>query len=99
MTTIDNNSHSDNKDYDNGNVKYWSYYYLVDNIFNNLMSPDNKYIIQAKTKFSDFRIKSPVTFFDIYKDFKEDTKRDLEHYVRDCNSKEQVYRKLDGIIT
>ena len=63
------------------------------------MSPDNKYIIQSITKFPYFRIKSPVTFFDIHKDFKEDTKRDLEHYVRDCNSKEQVYRKLDGIIT
>jgi len=66
MTTIDNHSHSDNKDYDNGNVDYWSYYYLVDNIFNNMMSPDNNYVIQAKTKFHYFRIKSPVTFFDIY---------------------------------
>ena len=98
-TTIDNNSHSDNKDYDNGNVKYWSHAYLVDNIFNNLMSPDNKYIIQSITKFPYFRIKSPVTFFDIYKDIKEDTKRDLELYVRDCNSQEQAYRKLDGIFT
>jgi hypothetical protein len=63
------------------------------------MSPDNKYIIQSVTKFHDFRRKSPVTFFDIYKDFKEDTKRDLELYVSNCNSKEQVYHKLDGIIT
>jgi len=99
MTTIDNNSHSDNKDYDNGNVKYWSYSYLVDNIFNDMMSPDNKYIIQAKTKLTDFRRNSSVTFFDIYNDFKEDTKKDLALYVRDCNSQEQVYRKLDGIFT
>ena len=99
MTTIDNNSYSDNKDYDNGNVKYWSYAYLVDNIFNDMMSPDNKYIIQAKTKLTDFRRNSSVTFFDIYNDFKEDTKKDLALYVRDCNSQEQVYRKLDGIIT
>ena len=99
MTTIDNNSHSDNKDYDNGNVKYWSYSYLVDNIFNDMMSPDNKYIIQAKTKLTDFRRNSSVTFCDIYNDFKEDTKKDLALYVRDCNSQEQVYRKLDGIIT
>jgi hypothetical protein len=99
MSTNHNNSKDNNKDYDNGNVKYWSHYYLVDNIFNDLMSQDNKYIIQAKTKFNDFRRKSPVTFFDIHKDFKKDTKRDLELYVRDCNSKEQAYRKLDGIIT
>ena len=99
MTTIDNNSYSDNKDYDNGNVKYWSYAYLVDNIFNDMMSPDNKYVIQAKTKLTDFRRNSSVTFFDIYNDFKEDTKKDLALYVRDCNSQEQVYRKLDGIFT
>ena len=99
MTSIYNIPSSDNKDYDNGNVKYWSYAYLVDNIFNDMMSPDNKYVIQAKTKLTDFRRNSPVTFFDIYKDFKEDTKKDLALYVRDCNSQEQVYRKLDGIIT
>ena len=99
MTSIDNIPSSDNKDYDNGNVKYWSYYYLVDNIFNNMMSPDNKYIIQAITKYHHFRRKSPVTFFDICKDFEEDTKRDLELYVKDCDSTEQVYHKLDGIIT
>ena len=99
ITTIDNHSHSDNKDYDDDNVDYWSYYYLVDNIFNNMMSPDNKYVIQAKTKFHYFRIKSPITFFDIYNDFKVDTKQDLQLYVRDCNSQEQVYHKLDGIFT
>jgi hypothetical protein len=99
MTTIYTSSNSDNKDYDNGNVKYWSYSYLVDNIFNNLMSPDNKYIIQARTKLPYFRIKSPVTFFDIYNDFKEDTKKDIELYVKDCKSHEQAYQKLDGIIT
>jgi hypothetical protein len=75
MTTTDNKLNSDNKDYDNGNVKSWSYYYLVDNIFNDMMSPNNKYIIQSITKFPYFRIKSPVTFYDIYNDFKEDTKR------------------------
>jgi len=63
------------------------------------MSPDNKYVIQAKTKFHYFRIKSPITFFDIYNDFKVDTKQDLQLYVRDCNSQEQVYHKLDGIFT
>ena len=63
------------------------------------MSPDNKYIIQSITKFRYFRIKSPVTYFDIHKDFKDDTKKDIELYIKDCKSKEQAYQKLDGIIT
>lgn len=99
MSTNHCNSKENNKDFDNGNVKCWSYYYLVDNIFNNLMSPDNKYIIQSITKFRYFRIKSPVTYFDIHKDFKDDTKKDIELYIKDCKSKEQAYQKLDGIIT
>ena len=99
MSTNHCNSKENNKDFDNGNVKCWSYYYLVDNIFNNLMSPDNKYIIQSITKFRYFRIKSPVTYFDIHKDFKDDTKTEIELYIKDCKSKEQAYQKLDGIIT
>ena len=64
------------------------------------MSPNNKYIIQAITKFHYFRIKSPVTSFDInIKDIKEDTKNDLKLYVKGCNSPDKVYQKLDGIIT
>ena len=99
MSTNHCNSKENNKDFDNGNVEYWSYSYLVDNIFNNLMGPDNKYIIQSITKFPYFRIKSPVTYFDIHNDFKEDTKKDIELYIKDCKSKEQAYQKLDGIIT
>src|SRR4051794_1336532 len=100
MSTNHNSSKDNNKGYDNGNVKYWSYSYLLDNIFNNLMGPNNKYIIQAITKFNYFRIKSPVTFFDICtKDFKEDTEKDIKLYVKDCRSQRAVYQKLDGPIT
>ena len=60
----------------------------------------NKYILQATNKFKYFRLKSPEVKFCIYiKDFKEDTTKHLELYVSACNSKEQVYHKLDGIIT
>ena len=60
----------------------------------------NNYVIQAKTKFHYFRIKSPVTVFEIsFKGFKEDTKKDIALYVKDCKSQEEVYLKLDGIIT
>jgi|tagenome__1003787_1003787.scaffolds.fasta_scaffold20176594_1 hypothetical protein len=98
-TTIDNDSHSDNKDYDNDNVNRWSYYYLVDNIFNNLMG-SNKYIIQAITKFQYFRRKSPVTFFEIcIKDIKDETKKEFDLYLKDCKSQDEAYKKLDGIIT
>ena len=99
MTTIDINSYSDNKGYGNDNAEYWSYCYLIDNIFNNLMS-SNKYIIQAITKFQYFRRKSPVTFFDIcIGDLKEDTKRELGLCLKDCKSQDDAYKKLDGIIT
>jgi hypothetical protein len=99
MSTIHNYLPLDNKGYEDDNVDYWSYSYLVDNIFNNLMST-NKYIFQAKEKFRYFRIKSEVTFFEIYtKDLKEDTKRDLDLYLKDCKSPIERYQKLNGIIT
>src|SRR3954454_7220301 len=86
----------------------WSYGYLVDNLFNNLMdcyvSEDglriNKYILQAREKFKYIRLKSPAVKFCIYKkDIKDNTKKDIELYVKDCKSQEQVYRKLDGLIS
>ena len=86
----------------------WSYGYLLDKIFNDLMDCQgtengikiNKYILQARDKFNYIRLKSPEVKFCIYiKDFKEDTTKHLELYVSVCNSKEQVCHKLDGIIT
>src|SRR4051794_40241194 len=87
----------------------WSIAYLIDNIFNDLMDKSiedkngkkiNKYIHQAITKFDDFRIKSQVTFFDIYKeDLSNETKKHVNYYVKDCNSKRKIYQKLNGIIT
>jgi hypothetical protein len=99
MATINNIPINNNKDFDNDEVNYWSFSYLIDNIFNNLMN-SNKYIIQAVTKFNDFRRKSPVTLFVIdIKDLKEDTRNDLKLYVKDCKSSVEVYQKLDGLIT
>jgi hypothetical protein len=86
----------------------WSYEHLVDKIFNDLMDCQgaendikiNKYILQAVEKFRYIRIKSPDVKFSIYaKDFKEDTKKDIELYVKDCKSEEQASRKLDGPIS
>src|SRR4051812_37210406 len=87
----------------------WSTEYLIDNIFNDLMDKTiidkhgnkiNKYIHQSITKFNDFRRKSAVTFFDINKDdLATETKRQLNYYVKDCDSKLKIYQKLNGIIT
>jgi hypothetical protein len=89
-------------------VDAWSYGYLVDKIFNDLMDCQvsenglriNKYILQARDKFKYIRIKSPVVKYYIYKiDIKEDTKRYIGFYQQDWKSKDKAYRKLDGLIS
>lgn len=87
----------------------WSTEYLIDNIFNDLMDKSledkngmkiNKYLYQAITKFQYFRIKSPVTFFDIFKDdLSNETIKYLNDHVKDCNTGSRTYGKLNGIMT
>ncbi len=52
---------------ENIDTEFWSYEYLVDNVFNDLRDSDSKYIHQVTKKFNDFRINFPVTLFYIYK--------------------------------
>lgn len=87
----------------------WSTEYLIDNIFNDLMDKSledkngmkiNKYLYQAITKLQYFRIKSPVTFFDIFKDdLSNETIKYLNDHVKDCNTGSRTYGKLNGIMT
>jgi len=87
----------------------WSTTYLIDNIFNDLMDKTiiddqgnkiNKYIHQSITKFNDFRRKLSVTFFYVFaEDLANETRKQLNYYVKDCDSKLKKYRKLNGIIT
>jgi len=89
------------------NTDSWSTEYLIDNIFNNLMENGyekdekiNKYIIQLIDKFNFFRIKSPITIFEInIKDLYLETKYQINNYTEECKTKEKKYRKLDGIVT
>jgi hypothetical protein len=87
----------------------WSTAYLIDNIFNDLMDKSiedkngkkfNKYIHQAITKFQDFRRKSSLTFFYIFKDdLSAETKKHLNDYIKTCNTPKKRYQKLNGIMT
>lgn len=80
MTLINNISTNHNNDYDHLDDEPWTYWYLIDNTFNSLMNLGSKYICQAVEKFNDFRRKSPVTYFIIYKkDFSNETRKRLEH--------------------
>jgi hypothetical protein len=104
MFIISNTSINHNKDCDGDKVEIWSYSHLFDNIINDLMSANdnkyNNYIIQAFTKFHDFRRKSPDAIFIIYNlDLKEGTKKEIEPYIKNCKTVEEAYNKLDGIIT
>ena len=67
--------------------KFWSYEYLVDNVFNDLMDSYSKYIHQVTKKFNDFRINFPVTLFYIYKkDIKINTIKKIEYYIINCKT-------------
>lgn len=82
----------------------WDFEYCIDNVFNNLMdngyiqgTNSHIYIDQAIAKFNDFRIKSPVTFFEIHKkDLAHDTKHQLELYVQNSKNQKEVYHRLNG---
>ncbi len=99
----------DNSDEYQSATNIWSTAYLIDNIFNDLMNKSiedkngkkiNKYIYQAVTKFLDFRIKSPVTFFNIFKDdLSNETKKHLNDDLKDHSSESKIYQKLNGIMT
>jgi hypothetical protein len=107
-----NVNEKDNKYFDHvkkNDHNFWSLSYLVDNIFNDLMDKStvddnngykiNKYIYQAVTKFQDFRRKSPVTFFDIFKDdLSTETKKHLKDYTKTCNTQRKRYQKLNAIM-
>ncbi len=88
------------------NTENWTYEYLVDKVFFNLMqngvnyeTKSNKYIIQFVNKFEYFRIRSSSTFFEIdIKDLSEDTIKQIEDHTKDCKTVEEKYRKLDGVI-
>lgn len=87
----------------------WSTAYLIDSIFNDLMdkfiedkngNKMNKYICHAIIKLQDFRINSPVTFFEIIiDDLSTVTRQQLNDYVKNRNSESKMHHKLNGIMT
>jgi hypothetical protein len=90
------------------NDPIWTFEYLVDNMFVNLMENGygkntklNKYIHQVADKFDLFRIRSPTTFFEINKkDLSNETLKQLEDYAKQgCKTKGERYQKLDGLFT
>jgi hypothetical protein len=112
MISKNNTNNKDNKSFDHrkeNDNDIWSTAFLIDNIFNDLIGKVledknnkklNKYIYQSIIKFKDFRRKSPVTFFDIFKDdLANETRKQLNYYVKDCDSEIKIYHKLNGIIT
>ena len=63
------------------------------------MNAGSKYINQAVEKFRYFRIKSPVTRFEIFKnDFSDEIRKKLVQKVRNHVTKDEKYNKLDGIM-
>ena len=84
----------------------WTPWYLVDNIFVNLMengyvknTKSNKYILQLTDKFKYFRIKSPVTLYEIsYKDLDVKTTKQIKDYTKGCKSTEEKHQRLDWVI-
>ncbi len=99
MSTINYTSINNNKDYDD-HFESCSYERLIDIIFNDVMGSDNRYIIQAITKFHNLRRKSPVTFFDIHKkDIDDNTHKQIDLYIKNCKTQEEAYHKLNGVIT
>ncbi len=63
------------------------------------MDSDSKYIHQTVTKFNDIRRPSDI-LFDIYKkNFKNETRKRIEHKIRNCKSSEEADDKLYGIMT
>ena len=86
--------------------KVWTPGYLVDNIFVNLMengydedTKSNEYVIQFVEKFPFLRIASSSTFFEIdTKDLDKDTIAQITDYAKDCKTREERYRRLNGVI-
>ncbi len=84
----------------------WTPGYLVDSIFVNLMengydknTKSNEYILQLAYKFKYFRVKSPVTLYEIsYKDLDVKTIKQIRDYTKGCKSKEEKHQRLDWVI-
>ncbi len=89
------------------NTPIWTFECLVENMFVDLMdngyaknTKSNKYIHQVADKFDFFRIRSPITFFEIdKKDLSNETREQLEDYAKGCRTKEERYQKFDGLFT
>jgi hypothetical protein len=101
MSSIDNTSIDNNKDFDNnGDTKVWSDDYLQNAIFNQLMDIDNKYKNQGLEKFRYFRINSPSAFFDIdIIDLPDEIITQLEVCIKGCQTKDEKYNRLNSIFT
>ena len=84
----------------------WTPGYLVDNIFVNLMengydknTKSNEYILQLADKFRYFRIKSPITLYEIsYKDLDVKTINHIRNYTKCCKSTEEKHQRLNWVI-
>ena len=107
MSTINNISINNNKDFDvEDDVDIWAPSRMADSIFNDLMengyddiSKSNKYIIQIIKKFRYIRIKLEEIHFEIsFKDLNNDTLDQITGYTIDCETAEDKYARLDGII-
>src|SRR5919112_5587454 len=84
----------------------WTSSRLEDKIFNNLLdngldiTKGNKYINQIVDKFRFFRIKSHNVYFEIHKqDLDTKTIQLIETYIQDCKTPNEIYLKLNGILT
>ena len=106
MSTINNISINNNKDFDvEDDVDIWTPSRMVDSIFNDIMEngyddilKSNKYIIQIIKKYKFIRIKAEETRIEIsFKDLNKNTLDQITEYTVDCKTAEDKYARLDGI--
>src|SRR6185437_1113536 len=81
----------------NSSSELWSYSVIASEISRTLSS-NKKYRDQAKEKFEYFRMGSPTVWFDIdIKDLSDEIKNQLVYYIKDCDTIQEKYNKLNII--
>ena len=109
FSKIERSDLKENKNGDTISNLHRSDEYLINRLFNDLMSKTEideigarnfKYLHQAISKFQYFRIPSNVTYFNIlWNDLSDDVKNYLLFLVKDYCDVETQNNKLDGIMT
>jgi len=111
MTTINSISINNNKDFDDEDDEHediWLPSRIADAIFNDLMengdehdkeNNDNRYISQIVEKFDYIRLKYTGTLYEIYyNNLSEETRFQIEGYLKGCTTPYEKYKKLNGIM-